>query len=63
VWLKPTVEPKIRIGRGQKVILKDNLVGLKEGQTVLVTGKLSFELIGRTTFARPVVIATQIKKI
>jgi DNA replication licensing factor MCM6 len=60
-WLKPLEDPKIRIGRGQKIILKNDLVGVKEGEIVRVTGKLGFELKGRTTFARPIVIATKIK--
>ena len=63
IWLKPDVEPKLRLGRGQKVILRDSLTGVTEGETLHVIGKLSFELIGRTTFARPVVIAKKIKKL
>ncbi len=60
-WLKPLEEPQIRIGRGQKIILKSELVGVKEGEIVRVTGKLGFELKGRTTFARPIIIVTKLK--
>jgi DNA replicative helicase MCM subunit Mcm2 (Cdc46/Mcm family) len=65
IWLKPLEVEKtfLKLGRGQKVILKKELAGLKEGQTVNIIGKVSFELIGRTTFARPVVIATKIKNL
>ena len=60
IWLKPLVEPKLHIGRGQKVILKNDLVGAQEGETVTVRGRLGFELKGRTNFAIPVVFALDI---
>jgi DNA replicative helicase MCM subunit Mcm2 (Cdc46/Mcm family) len=63
IWLKPNDQPVIKMGRGQKIILKNDLVGAKEGQRVKITGKVGFELIGRTTFARPVVYATKLKKL
>jgi DNA replicative helicase MCM subunit Mcm2 (Cdc46/Mcm family) len=63
IWLQPNEQPLIKMGRGQKIILKNELVGAKEGQSVKISGKVGFELIGRTTFARPVVFATKIKKL
>ena len=63
VWLMPKKPPKIRLGRGQKVILKKELVGGKEGENIRITGKLGFELKGRTNFAEPVVIASKIKRL
>jgi DNA replicative helicase MCM subunit Mcm2 (Cdc46/Mcm family) len=63
IWLKPLEQPRIKIGQGQKVILKEDLVGAKEGEIIKVRGKLSFELKGRTTFARPVILANKITKI
>ena len=62
-WLKPLEDPKIRIGRGQKIILKNDLVGVKEGETVRVTGKLGFELKGKTTLARPIIFVTKMKRL
>ena len=65
IWLKPidNVSPKFKLGPGQKVVLKEGLVGAKEGENILVTGKLGFELKGRTNFAIPIVIATKIKRL
>jgi DNA replicative helicase MCM subunit Mcm2 (Cdc46/Mcm family) len=63
IWLKPIEPPKIKLGRGQKVILKKKLVGGKEGENIRITGTLGFELKGRTNFAEPVVIASQIKRL
>lgn len=63
IWLIPKEETKLRLGRGQKIILKQDLVGVQEGQNVQVTGKLGFELKGRTNFAIPVVIASKVKRL
>jgi DNA replicative helicase MCM subunit Mcm2 (Cdc46/Mcm family) len=63
VWIKPIDKPMIKLGRGQKIILKKELVGVKEGQNVQVVGKLGFELKGRTTFADPVVMASKITQL
>ena len=63
IWIKPFEKPRIKIGQGQKVVLKEDLVGGKEGENIQVTGRLGFELKGRTNFAIPVVIATKIKRL
>ena len=63
IWLKPTEPPKIKLGRGQKVILKEGLVGGKQGENIRITGTLGFELKGRTNFAEPVVVASEIKRL
>ena len=63
IWLKPVEETKLRLGKGQKIILKQDLVGAAEGENVQVIGKLGFELKGRTNFAIPVVIATKVKRL
>jgi DNA replicative helicase MCM subunit Mcm2 (Cdc46/Mcm family) len=63
IWLKPFKTPMYKLGKGQKIILRKGLVDAKEGEKISVTGKLSFELKGRTTFAIPVVLATKIKRL
>jgi DNA replicative helicase MCM subunit Mcm2 (Cdc46/Mcm family) len=63
IWLKPFDKPRIKIGSGQKIILKKDLVGGKEGESIRITGRLSFELKGRTNFAIPVVLATKVKRL
>ncbi len=63
VWLKPMDEPRLRLGQGQKIILKKDLVGVKEGESVLVKGKLGFELIGKTNLAIPIVLASEIQQL
>jgi len=63
VWLKPEYKTKLKLGKGQKVILKQTLVGAQEGENVKITGKLSFELKNRTNFAIPVVIASEVKRL
>ena len=63
IWLRPFETPRIKLGKGQKIILKDNLVGVKEGENIRITGKLGFELKGRTTFALPVILAKKIKRL
>ena len=63
IWLKPFEQPRIKLGKGQKIILKQKLAKAKEGENIKVKGRLSFELKGRTTFAIPVVIATEIKRL
>ena len=61
IWLRPLDKPKLHLGQGQKIILKNNLVGVKEGESVLVKGKLGFELIGKTNLAIPIVLASEIQ--
>lgn len=66
IWLHPSPleeVSKLRLGKGQKIILKQDLVGALEGESIKVTGKLGFELKGRTNFAIPVVIATEVTKL
>ena len=63
IWLTPLNEAKLNLGKGQKVILKNKLVGSKQGENIRITGRLGFELKGKTNFAIPVIIASKIKKI
>jgi len=63
IWLRPEDKPKINLGKGQKIILKQKLVGAKEGEKIQITGKLGFELKGKTNFAIPIVIALKVKRL
>jgi DNA replicative helicase MCM subunit Mcm2 (Cdc46/Mcm family) len=63
VWLKPLEQACFRLGKGQKVVLQNNLAGVKEGETIQLVGRVGFELKGRTNFARPILTATKITRL
>jgi DNA replicative helicase MCM subunit Mcm2 (Cdc46/Mcm family) len=66
VWMLPLPLPeniKLRLGKGQKIILKEDLAGALEGEKIKITGTLGFELKGRTNFAIPVVFASDLRRI